>query len=153
MTAKQRNLRRMQLDRQIIEEVSQVPLARPKGGWLRAIREALGMTLDSFGERLEMSRQSAQQLESAEASERITVARLRAAAEALECELVLYLRPKRPLEKIVSDRAMTVARGIVTRTGHSMALEDQSISDSQLLRLVEETAEELIERGEQSIWQ
>jgi len=153
MTYKQRKLRRQQLDSQLCNgNLNLLPQA-PGGGWIQAIREALGMTLDVFGERLGISRQSAHQLEKAEATESITVKRLRAAAEALECELVIVLRPRRPLEESIRDRAMRTARAEVLRAGHSMAMEQQAVSTTHLEDLVGQTADELLERGDSRIWQ
>ena len=153
MTEKQRKLRRQQLDRQIGELAPNVPPSAPQGGWIQAIREALGMTLDSFGKRLGISRQSAHQLELAEVKESITLARLRSAAEALECELIIHLRPKQPLEELVRTRAHHIARDIVLRTGHSMFLEEQAVSDERIEELIRETAEELVARKDSRLWQ
>ncbi len=111
------------------------------------------MTLEVFGAKLGISRQAAHALERAEASESISVRRLRAAAEAVNCELVLFLRPRQPLESHIRERAMIVARELVARTGHSMSLEDQTITDSHLLRLLEECVEDLVSSGDQRIWQ
>lgn len=153
MNSKQRKLRREQIDA-LFGDLAEanVPI-RPRGGWVQSIREALGMTLDAFGARLGVSRQTAHQLEKAEALESISVKRLRAAADALECELIVYLRPKRKLDEIINDHARTAARNIVSRAGHSMAMEDQTITDGFTKRLIEETTQELINRGDSSIWQ
>jgi len=123
------------------------------GGWVQAIRESLGMTLEAFGARLGISRQTAHQLENSEVQDRISLRRLRAAAEALDCELVCYLRPKRSLEAMVQDQARNAAEEIVSRTGHSMALEVQGISSIQRERLIDDTANDLMRRGETRIWQ
>jgi len=153
MTAKQRKLRRQQLDRQISgSALGQLP-PTPEGGWIQAIREALGMTLDSFGERLRMTRQNVHQLEQAEAAESITLRRLRTAAEALDCELIILLRPKKPLDESLRDRALAAARAQVLRAGHSMAMEQQAVTDAHLNDLIEQTADEMIERGDSRIWQ
>jgi len=153
MTAKQRRLRRQQLDSQLGALALSATPPRPQGGWIHAIRESLGMTLDAFGARLGTSRQTAHQLEHAEATDSITVRRLRAAAEALECELVIVLRPKQPLNDILGTRARAVARQVVLRTGHSMAMEDQAVSNARLEDMVAETAADLIEKGDTRIWQ
>lgn len=153
MTAIQRKLRQEQLDVQLGVGVEAHVPTRPRGGWVQAIREALGMSLEAFGSRLGISRQNAHQLERAENRESISIKRLRSAAEALDCELVIYLKPRCKLESFVLERARVAAREIVAQAGHSMAMEDQAVSDSHLERLVEETATDLINRGDRRIWQ
>jgi len=153
MTAKQRRLRRQQLDAQLSASALGVTPLRPHGGWIQAVREALGMTLDAFGVRLGVSRQTVHQLEHAEATDSITIKRLRAAADALECELVIFLRPKHPLGETVHERARLVARQLVMRTSHSMAMEEQSVSTQRVEDLIEETAAELINKNDSRIWQ
>jgi predicted DNA-binding mobile mystery protein A len=116
------------------------------------MREALGMTLEVFGTHMGTSRQTVHQLEHAEATDSITIKRLRAAADALECELVIYLRPKRPLEEVIQERARAVARHLVSRTGHSMAMEAQAVSDARIEEMIEETAVDLINKNDPRIW-
>jgi predicted DNA-binding mobile mystery protein A len=60
---------------------------RPGSGWVRAIRESLGMTAAAFARRLSMSHAGVRKLESSEASDTITLGSLRKLAEALDCEL------------------------------------------------------------------
>lgn len=153
MTAKQRKLRREQLDRTLGDGAISSPPMVPQGGWVQAIREALGMTLEALGARLGISRQSAHQLEHAEATDSITVKRLRAAAEVLDCELVVYFRPKQPLDQIIRNQANAVARQLVMRAGNSMAMEDQAVSNDRLEKMIEDMALELIDKNDPRLWQ
>ncbi len=147
---KSTHLRRKQLDELLARQVEVVP--RPHGGWLRAIRESLGMTLDGFGKRLGVTRATAHQIEKAEVNESITIKRLRAAAAALECDLVVTIVPRQSLDQVVHDRAYRVARQDVEWVNHSMALESQALYDEAKESLVEETAQRLIERNDPRIW-
>lgn len=153
MTSTQRKLRRRQLDELLSASASGVTPPPPPGGWVKALREALGMTLETFGSRLGGSRQTAHQLEQSEATGSITIKRLRTAADAMECELVVFLRPKRSLESIVQDRAHAVARRLVSRTEHSMVLEKQAVAESRIAEMVEEMAAELISNRDPRVWQ
>lgn len=108
--------------------------ARPYGGWVRAIREALGMTAEELAERMGVSQPSVTRLEK---SERDSVARLDTlirAADALECDFVYALVPRRPLEEVVTDQARRRARARVEQVAHTMALEDQAVADDKLAR-------------------
>ena len=77
----------------------------PPKGWVRAIREALGMTGVQFARRLRVTPQSAEALEKSEANGTIQLKTLRRAAEALDCRLVYALVPNSSLEDNVAARA------------------------------------------------
>lgn len=146
-------MRREQLDRLFEDPAGLIRHARSERGWVFTIRTALGMSLESFGKRLGVSKQTARQLERAEVSESISVRRLRAAAEALDCELVFFLRPNRPLQEMVSIRAREVAREIVARSSHAMTLEDQSISERHAEEMIAAVARELIANSDRRLWE
>jgi predicted DNA-binding mobile mystery protein A len=123
-----RNLRLKQLDR-ILEPFRAVATTpRPQKGWLRAIREAAGISASEVARTLKTSRQLPLQLEKAEAEDRITLKSLRTAADALGCDLVYALLPRtNTLHDLVEERARAQAKKLVRGVEHSMALEDQAV--------------------------
>ena len=80
-------------------------LARPPKGWIRAIREALGMSAAALGGRLGVTAGAVTRLEQSEAADRIQLDTLRRTADALGCDLVYLLVPRRPLTTVVRERA------------------------------------------------
>ena len=80
-------------------------LRPPAKGWVRAIRDALGMTAVQLANRMKVSQPSVVALEKDEAKSTVTLARLERAAEAMECTLVYALVPNRPLNDIVMEQA------------------------------------------------
>jgi len=123
-----RNLRLKQLDRTLKPFRAAAKNPRPQKGWLRAIREAAGIPASEVARTLKTSRQLPVQLEKAEAEDRITLKSLRAAADALGCELVYALVPKaNTLHDLVEERARVQAKRHVLGVEHSMALEDQAV--------------------------
>lgn len=141
-------------DRQLLDrrlaEWRRVPAGLPPRGWLRAIREALGMPRAEVARRLGVTDQAVAYLEKSEADGAIQLDTLRRAAEALECTLVYALVPTQSLEAIVDDRAHLVARRDVDRVRHTMLLEDQQGGEPDTERLVEDLAEQL--RDSSSLW-
>lgn len=119
-----------------------VPAAVPPRGWLRAIREALGMPRAELARRLDVTDQAVSKLEGSEADGTVRLETLRRAAEALDCTLVYALVPNDTLEEMVDQRAHEVARRDVERVRHTMLLEDQRGGDEDADRLVEELAEQ-----------
>jgi predicted DNA-binding mobile mystery protein A len=116
---------------------------RPQKGWVRAIRDALGMTTAQFARRLNIAQPSAVELEQSEAGSSITLRTLERAAEALGCRVVYALIPEKPLAETIRDRARLVAARKVAAVEHTMRLEDQAVHgkkahDELLRQLIED---------------
>lgn len=109
----------------------------PPRGWVRAIRDALGMTGVQFAKRLGISPQSVEALEKSEANGAIKLDTLRRAAEALDCTLVYALVPNESLEGTVRARARKIALRDLGRVAHTMKLEAQETSDATLEARIE----------------
>ena len=123
-------------------------LARPPRGWVRAVREALGMSAAALAARLGTTAGAVTRLEQSEAADRIRLDTLRRAADALGCDLVYLLIPRRPLTAVVQERARELARAQVAAVEQTMLLEDQATG--QTSELEDRLAERLLERG--SLW-
>jgi predicted DNA-binding mobile mystery protein A len=102
--------------------------ASPVRGWIKAVREALGMSTAQLAKRLGVKQPSVIALQQSEAKGTIELATLRRVAEALDCTLVYALVPNQPLEAIVRDRARTFVRRRREPVEHSMLLEDQQVT-------------------------
>lgn len=103
--------------------------ATPPRGWIKAIREALGMTAAQLAARMGVSQATVSSLESSEIRGTVQLANLRRAAEALNCTLVYAFVPNEPLETIVQQRARLVAAESLRPIEHTMLLENQSLTD------------------------
>jgi predicted DNA-binding mobile mystery protein A len=141
---KAKELRLLQMDA-VLQDAASHPLPpRPPAGWLRSIREALGMTSAVLGERLGMTASGARKLEQAEAADAITLSTLRRVAEALDCELQYAIVPRRPLRQMRWQQALRLAEQWQQRSSRTMALEAQPIAspsaaaDERLKALAEE---------------
>jgi predicted DNA-binding mobile mystery protein A len=122
-----RQLRRQQLDRALIPFKDAAAGLRPRKGWVRSIREAIGVSLADLAGRMGTTRQLILQQEKAEAEDRITLRSLRSLANALDCDLVYALVPRTgSLQKLVDERVRAKAKASVRRVEHSMALENQA---------------------------
>ncbi len=127
MRSEFRTLRLKQLDRVLKSFRAARKVPRPPKGWIRSIRQALGVSSGELARRLGTSRQLPLQLEKGEAEDRITLKSLRAAANALDCDLVYALVPRgSSIQELIENRARAEARTRVHRVEHSMALESQA---------------------------
>lgn len=111
--------------------------ARPYGGWVRALREALGMTAEDLAERVGVSQPSLTRLEKSERDSGARLDTLMRAADALECDFVYALVPRRPLDDMVTEQARRRALERVGQVAHTMALEDQALADDKLAKQLE----------------
>ena len=138
-----RDLRLKQLDRSLQPFQAARKVSRPPKGWIRTIRQALGISSGEVARRLKTSRQLPLQLEKGEAEDRITLKSLRAVADALDCDLVYALVPRADsIEDLIDMRTRQVARKHALSVEHSMALENQAVGkideaiDAETRRLV-----------------
>src|ERR1019366_6724458 len=123
-------------------------LARPPRGWIRAVREALGMSAAAVAARLGTTAGAVTRLEQSEAADRIRLDTLRRAADALGCDLVYLLVPRRPLTAVVRERARELAHRQVAAIEQTMRLEDQATCATS--EMEDQLTEQLLERG--SLW-
>ena len=79
--------------------------APPPRGWLRAMRDALGMSSYQLARRMGFSPTRVRQFEAEEVDGSIRLGTLRRAAEAMNCRLVYALSPNEPLDDIVLRQA------------------------------------------------
>ncbi|WP_439476907.1 mobile mystery protein A [Brevundimonas sp.] len=126
---------------------------RPHRGWVRAVREALGMTGTQLAARLKVDPSTVSALEKGEVQDTVTLATLRRAAAAMNCRLVYAFVPETSLEQTVRDRAAMVVDVRLGRLGHTMALENQALSDPDLADERGRMIEDLIREEPRRLWQ
>lgn len=138
---------RRELDRKFSAAELETIAARPRSGWIRAIRGALGMSQAVLAERLGVSAAAVNQLERAELHGGITISKLSEVAGALDCTLVYALVPNSTLERTVTTQARAVASRLLGYAARTMALEDQDIDEARRGEAVERYAEDLVASG------
>lgn len=126
--------------------------SRPSSGWLKAIREALGMTATHLAGRLGVTTSTVTRLETSEADDTISLVTLRRAAEALGCELHYALVPKQSLADTLDARAKTLARQQMAAISHTMGLEAQAISQQAIEEQTRALAESLLKGSRRVMW-
>jgi predicted DNA-binding mobile mystery protein A len=146
-------LRRKQLDRLLRSTTDLEKLSIPPGGWLRAIRQALGMSSYQLASRAGLEQSTVRDAEAREATGGITLGNLRKLAANLECDLVYALVPRHgTLEETLRARALAVAQVMVGSVQHTMNLEAQEIGAEQHREMIQELAEELMQSQSRELW-
>ena len=128
---------REKLDERLLPLKDRDGFMRPPKGWVKAIRESLGMSGKQLGQRLNIAPQNVDLLEKSEAADTIKLGTLKRAAAALDCTLVYALVPNRSLESMVATRARAIAIHDLGRAAHTMKLEAQATSNRELEARIE----------------
>jgi predicted DNA-binding mobile mystery protein A len=152
MKKKYANLRLHQMD-STLGKLRDAHLPSPPSiGWVKAIRESLGMSASTLARKLGVTPHSIFKLEKAEASEKITLATLRKLANVLDCELQYTLVPRKPLEELLEDRAISLALERLRPISHSMGLEDQAVEKSASKKQLQLLAKEILDGPRRNLW-
>ena len=146
------NLRVKQVDAKLANWRKLLSEPIPKGGWLRLIREALGMTTAQLAKRLGVAQQAIAKFERNEAAGKITLESLVRVAEALGCQLTYAVVSKEPLSEMQRARARALAEALTKPVAHSMKLEAQGVSERAMQRQRNELAEELLRGSPRNLW-
>lgn len=150
------NKRKLQLEQletriKLFSPTRQLP--NPPTGWVKAIRTGLGMSLKQLAKKLEITKQSVQELETREKDGAITLKTLREAAQALDMELVYGFVPKEgSLEGYIESKARALAEKIVSRTSQTMKLEDQEVKEERIRKAIEERTLIIKQEMPKSLW-
>ena len=125
---------------------------RPAKGWIRAIRETIGMSGTQLAKRLGTTRQRVSRIEQDAEAGKVTIRTMREVAGALDCEFVCGFVPKTSLEKTVHNRAADVIRQQQGRVNRTMMLEDQQLAVSEQRQILEERIDDLVREMPRSLW-
>lgn len=149
----QKSLQRQQLNDKVRHFESSKKIVVPPTGWIKAIRSALGMTLQQLGNRLNISKQGVLDIENREKEGAITIKALREVAKAMDMQLIYGFVPNDgSLDALIERRAREVAMQIVQRTAHTMQLEDQANSKKRIEAAINERTEELKKELPKMLW-
>lgn len=125
---------------------------RPHSGWIKAIRETLGMPATLLAKRLGVVASTVTRLEKSEADDSISLSTLRRAAEALDCELHYVLVPRQSLADTLASRANQIARERMADVAHNMALESQTTSNETVTNQTRALADSLLKGPRRELW-
>ncbi len=125
----------------------------PRKGWLNTIRTALNMSLRQLANKLQISPQSVNEIETREANGTVTLRTLREVAEAMDLQLVYGFIPKDgSLDALIERKARALAEQIVMRTSNTMSLEDQKVSYGRLKKAIKERTESIKDEMPKALW-
>ena len=135
-----------------LRNVQSIKGVRPRKGYIRSMREALGMSGRQLAERLEVEAPRIPEMEKAEVIGKITLRSLQRAAAAMGCQLAYAFLPDKTLEATLHEQAAKVAKRKLKNVGHTMRLEEQGLPESEDAKLMERMVDEWIKDPPRWLW-
>lgn len=141
-----------QLDEKLVKLHDLADIEPPADGWVRMLRQALGMSTEQLALRMGVTRQAVLQLEIAEQRKTATWTSLRKAADALDCYVVYAIVPRGSLNQILLRQGRKQAERHAARIAHSMKLDAHVVADGEQERQVDELAAQLAADRSKALW-
>jgi predicted DNA-binding mobile mystery protein A len=152
MKTKYKQLARVQLDQTLKRFEALKATSVPAKGWIRAIRDALGMSGTQLAKRMGVNQQRIARMERDERPGKVTVTTLKAAAEAMDCVFVYGLVPKDSLERTIRSQAKCLAKKQAVRSNQLMRLENQELGEAEKEKAINAVIEEIVRTMPKSLW-
>jgi predicted DNA-binding mobile mystery protein A len=148
-----KSLQLQQLNSKMLGFASLKQAAIPPTGWIKAIRIAIGMSMQQLGKKLNVSKQGVMDMEKREKDGSITIKSLREIARAMDMQLVYGFVPNDgSLDALIEKRSTELATQIVMRTANTMKLEDQANSKKRIEAAIEERATAIQNEMPKILW-
>jgi len=153
MALKNRALIRKQLDQRLQTFAALKDSTPPVRGWVRAVRDALGMTGEQLARRIGVQKQRVAALEKGEVAGTVTFNSMKKAAEAMNCVFVYALVPRDSLQAVVERQARKYAEKIQADIQHSMTLEQQGLTPEENRRGIDANTGKFVRETARDIWE
>lgn len=135
------------LDKKTSDLKSAQNIVSQSSGWIKTVREAIGMTVSQLATRLGVTQPRITKMESNE--DNLKLSTMKKAAEAMNCEFVYYFKPKTTFQNLVDEQAQKKAAEVLKTVNVNMALENQEIAEDEA---VKDFASDLINTKIKQIW-
>ena len=142
-----------QLNEKILQLAGMQHVIVPPIGWIKAIRNGIGMSMEQLGKKLSITKQGVMDIEKREMEGAITIKAMQEIAKAMDTKFVYGFVPNAgSLEQMIETRALEIAKTIVQRTSTTMKLEDQVNSKERIENAIKERATEIINKTAKILW-
>lgn len=146
-------LQLQQLNEKMLQLADMQHVIVPPIGWIKAIRNGIGMSMEQLGKKLSITKQGVMDIEKREKEGAITIKSMQEIAKAIEMKFVYGFVPDAgSLEQMIETRALEMATKIVQRTSNTMKLEDQENSKERIEKAIKERAAEIINKTPKILW-
>jgi predicted DNA-binding mobile mystery protein A len=147
-----KTIARQQYQRIVDNAASNAALQTPPEGWLRTVRNALGMSGSQLAKKMGVSRARIAQVEQAELRGGVTLKSMQATAEAMGCRFVYAIVPPGRVEDVITAQARKKATAVVSTASKHMALEAQTLPNDKMAQEVERLTHEIAQEMSPDFW-
>lgn len=147
-----KKLIRDQLDRKLSKLKDFANYDMSQIGWIKILREALDMTSAQLAQKLNVSQSRIIHMEKAEADGNIKISTMQKIADALNMEFVYGFVARTSLEGMVREQARKIALERMNRISHTMALEDQELSEAEKEKALEDVIAKILMDKPKDFW-
>ena len=124
----------------------------PQPGWIKTIREVLGLSASQLGEKVGIDQSRISRLENAEPMGNLKLSSLQKIAKGLNMYFVYAFVPEATLESMVRDQAKRIALKRLETLDNTMRLEKQALSDEDKKKALEDMIDKIMLEQPKDFW-
>ncbi|OGX37966.1 MAG: hypothetical protein A3C36_04400 [Omnitrophica WOR_2 bacterium RIFCSPHIGHO2_02_FULL_52_10] len=143
---------REQLDKKLDSLKAFASSGVPKQGWIKTVREALGLSARQLGEKAGIDQSRISRLESAEKDGSLKLSSLQKIAKGLNMRFVYGFVSEDTLEEMVRAQAKKIALKRLKRLNNTMRLEKQGLSSEEQKKALEDMIEQILIDQPKDFW-
>jgi len=147
-----RKLMREQMDNRLKPMKDLVGIDVARFGWVKAIREALGMSAKELGKLVGLDQSRISRLENAEKTGNLKLSSLHKIAKGLKMRFVYGFVPENSLEEMVQAQARAIAIARMKRLHNTMSLEKQELSADEQQKALRDMIEKILVEQPRDFW-
>lgn len=151
MTYWEQKLIREQLDGKLAKLIPLVSL-NIENGWIRVLREALGMSTKQLGKRVGIDQSRISRLENAEINGDLKLSSLKKIADGLNMKFVYGFISEDSLEDMVRKQAKEIALKRMAKVNQTMRLEEQELSEDQKQKALADLIQKIMIEEPKDLW-
>jgi predicted DNA-binding mobile mystery protein A len=146
-------IERLQLDGVLNKLRSIIHVNRPVKGWIKVIRESLGMTAAQLAKRLGTTSARVSAIEAGEEADSLSLKTLNKVAQTLNCRLFYILIPEKSLQTMLEEQARKQVIKMSKNVSHSMLLEKQELDEESMKNYILVQVEEMLQKRINKVWE
>ncbi|MDP2653092.1 MAG: mobile mystery protein A [Candidatus Omnitrophota bacterium] len=152
MTSWERKVVREQLDKRLAVFRNFLDPVMPSQGWVKSIREALGLSTAQLGQRVGIDQSRISRLENAEKNGDLKLSSLQKIAKGLNMKFVYGFVPEDTLDAMVRAQARRIALKRLKLLDNTMRLEKQSLSGEDQKKALDDMIEKIVIDPPKDFW-
>ena len=144
---------REQLDKKVEPLKIFAASGMPKQGWIKAMRDALGLSARQLGKKVGLDQSRISRLEAAEKDGNLKLSSLQKISNGLGMKFVYGFVPAEPLEEMVKAQAKRIALKKLKQLNNTMRLEKQELSGDEQKKALGDMIEKICVDQPKDFWE